>query len=61
MHRGSANVDTKELSYENFGVLGGWFYNKHVELFRSICLPCLPRYAFYTLLPSSCRVRMIEN
>ena len=40
-----ANVDTKELSYENFGVLGDWFYNKHVELFRSIYLPCLPRYA----------------
>ena len=39
-----ANVDTKELSYENFGVLGDWFYNKHVELFRSIYLPCLPRY-----------------
>ncbi|KAM5542363.1 hypothetical protein V8D89_003822 [Ganoderma adspersum] len=53
-----ANVDTKELSYENFGVLGDWFYNKHVELFRSIYLPCLPSEydgwcANYTTQPSA--------
>ncbi|KAI1795043.1 hypothetical protein LXA43DRAFT_939489 [Ganoderma leucocontextum] len=53
-----ANIDTKELSYENFGVLGDWFYNKHVELFRSICLPCLPSAydswcANYTTQPSA--------
>ncbi|KAH9939285.1 uncharacterized protein BXZ73DRAFT_99489 [Epithele typhae] len=35
------NVDDRQMSHENLGVLGEWFFNDHRELFRSLHLPRL--------------------